>query len=70
MAEEWIDPAPMPVDLTWEDLCNIEGGLIRQHNSILNKRRKLRPSERAVWLVSVKRTLEKVREEKKRRSRS
>lgn len=58
---------PEPVELTYEDLNNIESGLVRQHNSVLNKSRKLRPSERAAWLVSVKQTLEKVRAEKERR---
>lgn len=58
----------MELELTDQDLRNIEAGLVRQHNSILSKKRKLRPSERVAWVVDVKGTLDKIKAERARRN--
>lgn len=43
------------------ELGQLEAALVKYHNSILDKRRKLRASERAVWLVEIKGIIAKVR---------
>ena len=45
------------------ELALLDTALVKYHNGLLDKRRKLRPSERAMMMADAKRVLNKVRAE-------
>lgn len=57
------------MDLTDWELDTVELALVKLHNSYLDKRKKMRPSERAMAMANTKRIVEKVRAERESRAK-